>query len=516
MTIRTAASCIAVISGTALAQPFVHHVFEPIEAREEANDLEILTGGEIAFVGSIDRESQNLRRDGWIVVHRPGGEPFMSWIIEDNDSLEDPLLATFEDPVDKNLIVLQQGITGLLPLTTDLVLFKIDPFSGALAYQWRYQGFNELRNLGMERDGETGLVAASVLGTSGMTQCTLLRFRNFTGQPVFHNRYVPIQYPAFDLRFFDVAVDDETGDIFATGSVLVDDPDRGFSPASEILIARFDPTGAPIWFRFHEPRPSDDEAGPAVGVSIEINTEGNPVVAARQNDPGFGPISVHIEFSRVTGNPVSAGAISVPQSAISPAYSSLESLPNGSMVISGEYLDVDGTMQPAMWSIDGPTTAFNWIYAPDVLFGSGRSAIPQPNTPNGGLGILLAGYAFPNQGAFGTFHDALLARTRPNGNGLCDMSPEIRPIPLSGVTFGFNVQTLELEPPNQAGLEVIEGDPEFRLVCEPCRPDLNMDGSLDFFDINFLLANMVDYNGDTVFDFFDISEFLMDYSAGCP
>ncbi|MBL4809531.1 MAG: hypothetical protein JKY43_05680 [Phycisphaerales bacterium] len=50
----------------------------------------------------------------------------------------------------------------------------------------------------------------------------------------------------------------------------------------------------------------------------------------------------------------------------------------------------------------------------------------------------------------------------------------------------------------------------------PCPADLNGDGTLDFFDISFFLANSVDYNGDTVFDFFDISAFLAEYGAGCP
>ena len=94
---------LAVVTGTAMAQPFVHHVAEPVEAREQANDLEILTGGQVAFVGTIDRESQDFRRDGWIVVHRSRmARQTSSWMIEDNDTNEDVLLATFEDRVDKH------------------------------------------------------------------------------------------------------------------------------------------------------------------------------------------------------------------------------------------------------------------------------------------------------------------------------------------------------------------------------------------------------------------------------
>lgn len=48
-----------------------------------------------------------------------------------------------------------------------------------------------------------------------------------------------------------------------------------------------------------------------------------------------------------------------------------------------------------------------------------------------------------------------------------------------------------------------------------CPADLTGDGLWDFFDISFLLQNMVDYNGDTAFDFFDISANLQD-GAMCP
>ena len=50
----------------------------------------------------------------------------------------------------------------------------------------------------------------------------------------------------------------------------------------------------------------------------------------------------------------------------------------------------------------------------------------------------------------------------------------------------------------------------------PCSPDLNEDGTLDFFDVSLLISSNLDYNGDTAFDFFDISAFLQDFGNGCP
>ncbi len=59
-------------------------------------------------------------------------------------------------------------------------------------------------------------------------------------------------------------------------------------------------------------------------------------------------------------------------------------------------------------------------------------------------------------------------------------------------------------------------------MVDPCAPDLNLDGKLDFFDVLLFLnhfankneaANFVD---DGVFDFFDVQAFLSQFSAGCP
>ncbi len=61
----------------------------------------------------------------------------------------------------------------------------------------------------------------------------------------------------------------------------------------------------------------------------------------------------------------------------------------------------------------------------------------------------------------------------------------------------------------------LDDDDTFVALIE-CPPDLNNDGSLDFFDVSTLLTGEIDYNGDTSFDFFDISLFLQDFGAGCP
>ncbi len=56
----------------------------------------------------------------------------------------------------------------------------------------------------------------------------------------------------------------------------------------------------------------------------------------------------------------------------------------------------------------------------------------------------------------------------------------------------------------------------------PCRPDLNGDGVLNFFDVSLFIQlysdqdPIADFTGDGVWNFFDVSAFIGAYSAGCP
>ena len=55
-----------------------------------------------------------------------------------------------------------------------------------------------------------------------------------------------------------------------------------------------------------------------------------------------------------------------------------------------------------------------------------------------------------------------------------------------------------------------------------CRPDMNNDGLLDFFDLSSFLTAFsqqsvaADFNNDARWDFFDVSRFVIDFSRGCP
>ncbi len=58
-------------------------------------------------------------------------------------------------------------------------------------------------------------------------------------------------------------------------------------------------------------------------------------------------------------------------------------------------------------------------------------------------------------------------------------------------------------------------------ILNPCRVDMNIDGVLDFFDVQVYLnlyssgSPLADLNNDGILDFFDVQMFLGLYSAGC-
>lgn len=59
-------------------------------------------------------------------------------------------------------------------------------------------------------------------------------------------------------------------------------------------------------------------------------------------------------------------------------------------------------------------------------------------------------------------------------------------------------------------------DSRFYILEQFCRADINLDGSVDFFDVSTFIKFAVDFNGDGIFDFFDVSSFVQSYQTECP
>ncbi|MFK7760078.1 MAG: FG-GAP repeat protein [Phycisphaerales bacterium] len=66
-----------------------------------------------------------------------------------------------------------------------------------------------------------------------------------------------------------------------------------------------------------------------------------------------------------------------------------------------------------------------------------------------------------------------------------------------------------------SGTDVISENRSY-VIKQFCKPDLNLDGNLNFFDVSFFLAQSVDWKQDGSFNFLDISAFLQSFNDGCP
>jgi hypothetical protein len=91
-----------------------------------------------------------------------------------------------------------------------------------------------------------------------------------------------------------------------------------------------------------------------------------------------------------------------------------------------------------------------------------------------------------------------------------------------GITSTTPIASMRILSGPNDGDGIIIDDVQFAIEAPDCRPDLNNDGNLDFFDVaaflsGFSIADPVtDWNNDTFFDFFDVAAFLADFAAGCP
>lgn len=85
----------------------------------------------------------------------------------------------------------------------------------------------------------------------------------------------------------------------------------------------------------------------------------------------------------------------------------------------------------------------------------------------------------------------------------------------SGITSARIVQT------GASGWSIID-NVEWGITVASCAPDLNADGTLDFFDVQAFLSAFaagdlgVDFTNDGVLNFFDVQSFLAQFAAGCP
>ena len=528
------------VGGAALAQPFVHNVGEQNETSEQTRDLTTLVENEIAVISYTGVPSQfGLEFQPHLVLHDQAGRPFASWFFrEQGVEFQGDPRAIRQDLFDGQLIQLIDAPNNNGQVSFETALFKFDQFTEVINWQWRYPMSSDERILGMELDGDTGLVAASVDSPAGgPAQPTLLRYFTSTGLPAFHFRYTPVDINVGDIRFVDVAPVEDGDAIFAVGTVeqlFVPDFSPGFQ---KLVVARFDSVGVPVWFRAYDvPRPDNDE-NDLDGRSIELTPDGVAVTASARGVFG-GTAVLTLLLDPATGNPLAARQLEAEGLVLDPVDSSLEYLPEDGSLLNAGTVIASQSRGPAMWSVDAAGLSLHWFWSPDQVEGTGAGAVPQP-----GEGVLLAADTSltPNGPIAGTYLDILLARTESDGQGLCPRQPDLIEVDVEVKLVDIPVQRQQLPMPTESQLRPIKGAPTFDLVCEdqpPCPADLTTDGTsngipdglVTLSDFSFYLALWSAMNPaadlttdgtsngipDGLVTLSDFSFYLALWSAGCP
>jgi hypothetical protein len=117
-------------------------------------------------------------------------------------------------------------------------------------------------------------------------------------------------------------------------------------------------------------------------------------------------------------------------------------------------------------------------------------------------------------GGFGAEDPVTFEPILPDGVSFADVLSGVDVITLTtlqpGFFFGFTDHTVGID-----NIRISHAPPA-------CAPDLNGDGSLNFFDVSAFLTALgnqdpiADFNSDGSFNFFDVSAFLSAFADGCP
>mgnify|MGYP006277727727 FL=1 len=527
MTRKTTLATAALIAAAnaANAQPFVLQHGEARESLEYGTDLTRLANGNFAYTGGLADPDLQPVRAGYTVTAAPDGTPLASWITVDPDAITNPGLAIRQDPNDGRFIILQNGnIFTANP--DDLVLLKLDPAADAINWQWRYRGSNPTQAaIGMELTPETGFIAHTI--ESGLVPQTpaLLRFANNTGLPLFHNQYLPVNVPAADATFVDVTLNPDTGDVFAVGTIDVDEPDT-LLPGRDILIARFDSAGNPIWFRAYDAPPPGDPTTFTTfdGVGIELDQNGDPIVTANANTQGRPTAVFHLTVNDTDGAPINGRFLIADGGPLEAARSSLEPLNQQSALIAGRLTTPSGVDVPALWAVDNNSLALNWFWAGKADSAAALSAIATADL------VYATGQIDPaGRPTIGGTADALFTSLTTAGQGLCPIIPDLIQPEAPVNSLAFEVETIQLPQPNEAGLDLLRGEPVELRACDtpnPCPGDTDGDGVVGLPDLLTVLANFGnavpggpadgDFNNNGTVDLTDLLLVLSNFGTVCP
>jgi hypothetical protein len=492
---KTAATLAAVtaIAGAASAQPFVHSIGGPEVGEERYLDLTTVSADAILAAGGFNFPTPPGAApvtEGYIVLHDQAGSPIIGWLA-DTQLQREEAVAIRVDPADDNFLIMQRGVGN------DFVLWELDPNTGGFNFAVRYASSlgADLGVPGMEVDTfdpqglgrVSGLVAASFDSPQNLQQPTLLRFDTSNGFPVFYNTYQIFFESPTKAKFLDVTPD-EDGNVYAVGTVNLSF--QGLSAGSKVFVARFDFFGNPVWIRAYDAQLDGPGDRNVEGYSIEITQNGDiGVTAAVGPDPLLGPASMLYLTLDPAGNPLDANYINFANGAMILAQSSLETLPNDPLLLTGaRYESPTGDALSVMFAIDASTATPAWAYAPDeIARGFTNTVTVQDN-----IGPIAGGSGTPrNNPSLGGVTDALLHRARFGGEGLCPSEVPFDIFPPEVITVDLFAEVIQLDA-IETGLEVTPVEPKLLVNCDqqaPCPGDFDGDGLRGTSDLLILLAN---------------------------
>ncbi len=182
--------------------------------------------------------------------------------------------------------------------------------------------------------------------------------------------------------------------------------------------------------------------------------------------------------------------------------------------------------QPAGWGIVPGATysspdwlrvyaSFVWGDDSNVLAGSDDLVITfdQPQQAVGLDVISITGNV--------TYHDVVTFYHGPATLGSIELDLAPGGEDFVGWQHAGGITHVRIRESATAGWAIID-NVAWGLAADTCAPDLNADGSLDFFDVQAFLAAFAahdpaaDWNHDGTFDFFDVQGFLAAFAGGCP
>ncbi len=325
-----------------------------------------------------------------------------------------------------------------------------------------------------------------------------------------------------EFAFTDIKYEID-GTLAISGTVRLFDPtlDLPFLSLQDPMILRIDRNGIPIaaaHYNLSAPHPVDAKE---TGDGLDVNDmTGELVVAGRTDRPMGAPsMAQHWVIAQpplvgIMGSNFSDTDVSLDSTT---GYSSVRySLNMQEFAVVGAFAPSAGQATIHGFHIGG-APLWRWNSATDAQF---DGLVPAPS-----CGYIAVGRIgdFISGGLDDLFH----AKTNNAGDTSCNLPRPFFFEPNPPRTFFFPVEI--------GSAPLVEPFPVTPFVpfdlqpvicsspwCNPCLPDWNNDGVLDFFDVQQFLADFsamnprADINNDGAFDFFDVQAFLQAFSNGCP